>query len=322
MRNLFQNGFRSQIVRHLDALAVRLMFPEERPTFDFTQPAGERALVGPDSISWRIFKNPVSLVVGGIAAVILELAEPAVRTGVWEHSSFRTAPMRRLQRTGLAAMITVYGPRSTAEKMIAGVVRRHETVYGTTPTGEPYNANDTPLLDWVQATATYGFARAYSRYVSPLGREEFSLLFSEGREAARLYGAINAPASLSGWERLLESMKTRLEPSPIIFEFLEIMQEAVILPKPFGPLQRIMVRAAVDITPQWVRERLGLGCVHGLRTGEDVFLRSVGGVADEIALPSIPPVQACLRLGLPANYLYGNSPSRVRRGTAPAEPRV
>lgn len=322
MRSLFQNGLRSQIVRHLDALAVRLMFPEDGPNFDFTRPAGERALVGPDSVSWRIFKNPVSLVVGGIAAVILELAEPAVRTGVWEHSSFRTAPMRRLQRTGLAAMITVYGPRSAAEKMIAGVVRRHETVYGTTPAGEPYNANDTPLLDWVQATATYGFAKAYSRYVSPLGREEFAHLFSEGRETARLYGAVNAPISLAEWERLLESKKNRLEPSPIIFEFLAIMQEAVILPKPFGPLQRMMVRAAVDITPQWVRKRIGLGSVHGLRTGEDVLLRSVGSIADEIALPSIPPVQACLRLGLPANYLYGNSPGRACRNIAPAAPRV
>lgn len=313
---MIQNVLRAQIVRHLDALAVRLMFPEDRPNFDFTQPAGEHALVGPDSISWRIFKNPVSLVVGGIAAVILELAEPAVRTGVWEHSSFRTAPMRRLQRTGLAAMITVYGPRSAAEKMIAGVVRRHGAVHGTTPAGEPYNANDTPLLDWVQATAAYGFGKAYSRYVAPLGREEFSHLFSEGREAARLYGAVNAPASAAEWERLLESMKKRLESSPIIFEFLEIMQQATILPKPFGPLQRMMVRAAVDITPQWVRERIGLQSMHGLRTGEDVFLRSVGSMADEIALPSIPPVQACLRLGLPANYLYGNSPGLTGRGMA------
>jgi uncharacterized protein (DUF2236 family) len=52
-------------------------------------PAGEPALAAPDSVSWRVFKNPVSLFVGGVTAVILELAEPRVRTGVWEHSSFR-----------------------------------------------------------------------------------------------------------------------------------------------------------------------------------------------------------------------------------------
>src|SRR5207237_581182 len=59
------------------------------PRFDFCAPPGEAALVAADSISWRIFKNPVALFIGGVAAVILELAEPRVRTGVWEHTSFR-----------------------------------------------------------------------------------------------------------------------------------------------------------------------------------------------------------------------------------------
>jgi hypothetical protein len=56
--------------------------------------------VSPDSISWRVFKNPLSLFIGGAAAVIMELAEPRVRTGVWEHTAFRVDPIRRLRRTG------------------------------------------------------------------------------------------------------------------------------------------------------------------------------------------------------------------------------
>jgi uncharacterized protein (DUF2236 family) len=62
---------------------------------DFLRPAGEAALVSPDSVSWRVFKNPLSLFIGGVAAVILELAEPRVHTGVWEHITFRTDPIRR-----------------------------------------------------------------------------------------------------------------------------------------------------------------------------------------------------------------------------------
>ncbi len=42
---------------------------------DFLRPAGEAALVSPDSVSWRVFKNPLSLFIGAVAAVILELAE-------------------------------------------------------------------------------------------------------------------------------------------------------------------------------------------------------------------------------------------------------
>jgi uncharacterized protein (DUF2236 family) len=59
---------------------------------DFTRPAREPALVPADSVSWQIFKNPLALFVGGVAAVILELADPAVRTGVWEHTDFRRDP--------------------------------------------------------------------------------------------------------------------------------------------------------------------------------------------------------------------------------------
>ena len=50
------------------------------------------------------------LVVGGIAAVILELAEPRVRTGVWEHTSFRRDPVTRMRRTGYAAIADEWIP--------------------------------------------------------------------------------------------------------------------------------------------------------------------------------------------------------------------
>jgi uncharacterized protein (DUF2236 family) len=75
-------------------LVQGLYQPEGGPRVDFRQPAGEPALAAPDSVSWRVFKNPVSLFVGGVTAVILELAEPRVRTGVWEHSSFRAIRCR------------------------------------------------------------------------------------------------------------------------------------------------------------------------------------------------------------------------------------
>src|SRR4051812_7704940 len=165
------------------------------PSADFTTPAGEPALVPPDSVSWRIFKNPVALVVGGVAAVILELAEPSVRTGVWEHSGFRRDPVRRLERTGMAAMVTVYGARSVAEAMIAGVVRMHDRVTGTTPAGEPYRANDVRLLTWVQATAAFGFIEAYHRYVRPLAPAEIDHAYDEGAPAARLFGVPAPPRS-------------------------------------------------------------------------------------------------------------------------------
>lgn len=295
-------------------MAARLLGPDDggAPRLDFAEPAGEVALFEPESVAWRVFKNPVALFVGGVAAAVLELAHPAVRTGVWEHSAFPTDPVGRLRRTGLAALASVYGPRSRAEAMIAGINRRHGRIAGRTPSGERYRASDPRLLSWVHATATHGFTEAYSRFVAPLSEEERSRAFTEGVPAARLYGATGAPASLAEWRRMLEGMQDRLEPSPIVLEVLRIMRAAPVLPWPLRPLQRLMVRGAVEIVPGGVRDRLGLGPGHGLRVGEAPILRRAGALADRIALPSSPPAQASLRLGLPADHLYRSAPGMRR----------
>lgn len=281
------------------------------PRFDFCAPPGEAALVAADSISWRIFKNPVALFIGGVAAVILELAEPRVRTGVWEHTSFRDAPLKRLQRTGIAAMITVYGARSRAAAMISGVRRLHEKVVGTTPSGDRYEANDPELLTWVQATASYGFIEAFHSFVRPLSAAERDRCLAEGTEVATLYGATSAPRSRAELDALLKATLGRLEPSAIVQEFLAIMRSAPIMPLALNPVQHLLVRAAVEITPPDVRGLLDLEG-SGLRGWERRLVRQAGAFADRLVLNSSPAVQACRRLGLPADYLYrGKSGARA-----------
>ena len=271
---------------------------------DFTQPVGEPALTPPDSISWQVFKNPVALFAGGVAAVILELAEPRVRSGVWDHTTFRTDPLARMERTGLAAMVTVYGARSEAERMIAGVRAMHERVRGATPAGEPYRASDPELLDWVQATASFGFLEAYAAFVRPVSDAERDRFYAEGVAAGRLYGAVGAPASLAELRAQFEAMRPKLERSDIVFEFLDIMQRARIVPRPLRALQSMFVRAGVEITPGWARDILGLDARHGLAPWERRVVGLLGALADRIAVPSSPAVQACRRLGLPSGYLY------------------
>lgn len=300
----------------LDAAAGALMTaPGMR--VDFAALPGVAALVPPDSVSWRVFKNPVAMFVGGVAAVILEFAEPRVRAGVWNHSSFRTDPVRRLQRTGLAAMVTVFGARPTAEAMIAGVGRMHARIGGTTERGEAYAASDPQLLTWVQATAAFGFLEAYAAYVSPVSPADRDRYYAEGQEAGRLYGADAPPASQTQLDALFAAMRPRFEPSPVILEFLAIMHRAKVLPRPLRPVQGLFVRAAVEIVPGWARAILGLGPSHGLRAWERPLVRAAGLAADRLMLRSSPAVQACRRLGLPDDYLYRGSRSANAFSTSP-----
>jgi len=293
----------STIRDRLSAPAGALMMPPPGLEFDFSKPAGQAALVRPDSISWRIFKNPVSLFIGGIAAVILELAEPAVRSGVWDHSNFRRDAVMRLRRTGAAAMMTVYGPQEAAEAMIARVVRMHDTVRGTTPDGAAYHANDQRLLDWVQATASFGFIHAYHHYVAPLTESQRSQAFAEAAAGARLYGALGAPVSLGAWRAMLAETEPSLERSDIVFEFLDILRDAPIAPRPLRPLQRLLIDAAVDMVPASVRHRLGLDA-QGLSAARRALVAVAARAADRLPLHTAPPAQASIRMGLPAGHLY------------------
>ncbi len=269
---------------------------------DFSAPAGAAALTAPDSVTWRVFKNPVALFIGGVTAVLLELAEPRVRTGVWDHTTFRTDPIGRMRRTGYAAMVTVYAPRAAAEAMIAGVSRQHARVAGATGEGLAYRADDPELLDWVQATAAFGFLNAYHRFVRPLSLVERDRFYAEGAPAAALYGATGAPTSEAACEALLARMKGKLARSDIIFEFLDIVRRAPIAPAPLRGVQHLLIKAAIDCVPEDVRALLGLETRFSAL--DAALVRMLGAAADRIVLNDAPPARACVRMGLPASYLY------------------
>ena len=199
-------------------------------------------------------------------------------------------------------MLTIYGARGTAEAMITRVRRMHDRVAGSTPAGKAYRANDPELLNWVQGTAAYGFLQAYHAYVRPLSDVERERYYAEGTLAVSLYGA-SAAMSEAALEMRFEAMANQLERSDILFEFLAIMRSAPILPLPLRPVQSLLIRAAIDLTPHWLRRIVGL-TDHGLNALESGVVRQIGAFADRLILETNPAVQACRRMRLSANYLY------------------
>jgi uncharacterized protein (DUF2236 family) len=273
-------------------------------SIDFDRPLGSLSLFAPNSVSWRIFKNPIALYIGGITAVVLELAEPRIKAGVWDHTSFRSAPLQRIKRTGFAALATVYAPQGQARDMIARVREIHERIKGTDGEGEEYSASDPELLTWVHATASYGFSEAYHQYVTPLMRVERDRLFDEGLISAQLYGALNAPASLEAFDSLQDHFYERLRPSDALMTFLEMMKHIRVLPGPTAKLEPLFVKAAISLLPRRIRGRLGLLSQWDLGIVERGLIASMGFGADKIPLRGHPAVRACQRLGLPQNFLY------------------
>ncbi|MBA3067859.1 MAG: DUF2236 domain-containing protein [Hyphomonas sp.] len=279
---------------------------------DYASPAGARAFTGPDSVSWQVFKNPVALAVGGICAVLLEFADARIRSGVWDHSVFKTDPIGRSKRTGIAAMVGVYGPQSAARRVIQGVTNMHARVAGETPSGESYRALDPELLDWVSATAGYGFLIAYDRFVRPLSDSDKARFFAEGEMVAGLYGVQEKISSVEDFDAMLQKLLPRFEPHPINTEFLDIMKSGRAAPGVPKGLQSSIVNAAVDILPPAVRERLCLGAAYDLTPAGRFAVKSMAQIAETIPDTLGPPALACQRLGLPRTFLWKSEAERAR----------
>lgn len=271
---------------------------------DFASPAGEPALLPPDSVQWRIYKNQIALGIGGIAAVLLEFAEPRIRSGVWDHSTYKADPIGRSMRTGTVAMLGCYGPASLAKAVIGGVNRMHAKVTGETPAGEAYQALDPVLLDWVAATASYGFLTAYHRFVAPLSQADQDRFLRDSAAIGHQFGARRTPQTVADFMTMLEELEPRFEPHPIIFEFLDIIESGKAAPSIPGFLHRAVARASVSLLPPRLRERLQLGSRYDLKTTDRWALKLAGKLADRRFDPQSPPARACERLGLPARFLY------------------
>jgi len=82
-----------------------------------------------------------------------------------------------------------------------------------------------------------------------------------------------------------------------------------VLPRPLRPMQTLLIKAAVQITPAWVRERLGFDRRWNLRTWQGFLVKKTGQAAERLLLSSSPAVQSCRRLGLPDDFLYRRSVS-------------
>jgi uncharacterized protein (DUF2236 family) len=289
---------------------------------DYSQPAGEPAYLHPGSVHWRVYKNPIALAIGGVAAVLLEFADARIRAGVWDHSTFKVDPIGRSKRTGVAAMVGVYGPQSAARRVIQGVTNMHTRVTGTTPSGEAYKALDVELLDWVSATAGYGFLNAYDRFVSPLTEAEKTRFYEEAGPIARLYGVQRSPKSTADFMTMMEQLAPRFEAHPIVTEFLAIIQSGQAAPGTPKFLHRAVARASVSLLPPIVRQKLALGSEYDLTAVDRISLKTAGKLADRIPIPRSAPCEASQRLGLPANFLYlsRGTQERLLAEREPAQP--
>jgi len=229
----------------------------------------DTALFSPDSMIWRVHGDVVSMMVGGVSALLLQMLHPAVLAGVWDHSNFRTDMLGRLRRTARFIAATTYGERAEAEAAIARVRAVHSHIGGTLPDGTPYRADDSRLLAWVHVSEAWSFLAAWQHYGDRrlmLAQED--LYYAEFASIGSALGADALPRNRAGTNQALRNM----QPVLIADGRTREVARLVLNQKPSNPLaiplQRTIAQAAVDLLPSWARR------MHGLQASP-VFMRPV-----------------------------------------------
>jgi len=218
-------------------------------------------LFGPRAVAWRVHGDVTSMMVGGVAGLLLQMLHPAVLAGVWDHSSFRTDMHGRLRRTARFIALTTYGGRAEAEAVLARVRGIHDHVSGVLPDGTPYYANDPALLAWVHVTETISFLAAWVRYAEPeMSGADQDQYFDEMARIGAALGADPVPRSRAEARRLMAAMRPKLRFDGRTREVAGLVLHQRAANRLAEPLQALTMQAAVDLLPDWARR------MHGLET--------------------------------------------------------
>lgn len=211
-------------------------------------------LFGPQSVVRRVHGDVVTMMVGGVAALLLQMLHPAVLAGVWDHSAFRNDMLGRLRRTARFIAVTTYDTREAAEAAIGKVRDVHVRVRGVLPDGTPYTADDPRLLAWVHVTEAVCFLDAWIRYSEPrMSLADQDRYFAEFAIIAEALGADPIPRTRAEAEALMQEMRAELSADERTREVARMVLDQRAPNLAMRPFQALIFQAALDLLPDWAR---------------------------------------------------------------------
>lgn len=221
-------------------------------------PISDEALFARDSPIRMVHADVVSMMVGGIRGLLLQMLHPHALQGVLDHSNFRADMHGRLRRTARFIAVTTFGHRDDAMAAIDRVNRIHGAVSGVLPDGTAYAATNPRTLAWVHVAESTSFLAAYLRHVRPdMPNAEQDEYYRQFAVIARALGADPVPENQREAEMLFRDLRTDLRASA---EAREIAQ-LVLSQKPEGAppaVQAMLGAEAVALLPPFARSMLAL----------------------------------------------------------------
>jgi uncharacterized protein (DUF2236 family) len=229
------------------------------------------ALFAPDSVAWRVNGDIVTMMIGGVSGLLLQMLHPAVLAGVWDHSNFRSDMHGRLRRTAKFIAVTTYDHAEHGLAAIDRVRGIHDRLGGVLADGTPYRAGDPALLAWVHVTEAISFLNAWIRYAEPhMPATDQDRYFAEMAVVADRLGADPVPRDRASAEALIRSMRPALRADARTREVARLVLNQSVGAAMTDAASGVIMQAGVDLLPDWART------MHGLQTPPAPVVRAGG----------------------------------------------
>ncbi len=212
------------------------------------------ALFAIDSVAWRVNGDIVTMMIGGVSGLLLQMLHPAVLAGVWDHSDFRSDMHGRLRRTAKFIAVTTYDHADAGRAAIDKVNRIHRKLGGTLPDGTAYRVSDPELLAWVHVTETISFLDAWIRYAEPgMSRADQDAYFAETARIGEALGADPLPRDRAAAEALIGDFRPRLRADARTHEVAAMVMRQTIGSPAVDLAAGLIMQAGMDLLPDWAR---------------------------------------------------------------------
>ena len=226
---------------------------------------------GPDSVTWRVHAEPVTMI-GGLRALLLQALHPEAMALMSARSRFRDAPWSRLQRTAEYVATVSFGTTSEADAAVDRVRAVHARLGVTDP----------DQLAWVHACEVDSFLVAAGHVGVPLPSAAVDRYLAE---QARVAAGIGVPVELIPTTEVeLSALIDRIRPQLALTRAAVEAARVILLPPlPVPPRYAVPARLgwttasslAVGMLPDWARRMYRLPPLPGRRVATTVVLRGV-----------------------------------------------
>ncbi|HEY2507781.1 MAG TPA: oxygenase MpaB family protein [Streptosporangiaceae bacterium] len=220
-------------------------------------------LFGPDSVTWRIAREPV-MWIAGLRAMYLQALHPRVMQGTWQNTALARPDEAwgRFVRTARFVQVRTYGSTAEVERAGARVRKIHAALHGTDEAGRQFRLDEPELLLWVHCGEVSSYAEIARRSGVHVSAAELDKFVDEQRRSGAVVGLDPAqvPASVAELDAYYERMRPQARASKEAWQALRVSFTPRV---PAGLLPLRLVIPPLNVLgfsslPRWARRLYGM----------------------------------------------------------------